>query len=229
MRGKAASCIREMEKDINFLEEIWGNNRFLGLINMFKWLGETFPHAKPLPNMANLCAYVDAETIYSTSTLREWMLKHPSTILTKVLLWSSRVDALFSELCEGLMPFEGVREALELAAECGRIAVISSSAKEELEKDWTIGGLMPFVDILMSCENGSKTEQLETVMACYGENIQTLVVGNMDSNSVVAHEAGICFYPILSGGQAQSWQRFKDEILPAFLAGHYCSGQETRE
>ncbi|MDL2318257.1 hypothetical protein LJC74_04100 [Eubacteriales bacterium OttesenSCG-928-A19] len=219
--GSISAQFKVADNSNDLISPLWSVNRYLGLLDTFERLERTYSDIKRLPNLSDLRAYVDAETIYSTNTLREWMLKHPSPVLTKVLRWSNRADILFSESCKGLAPFTGVQEALKLAAADACIAVISSAAKEDLERVWTFGGLMPLVDIMMSHENGSKAKQLETAMACCGENVQVMLLGGLENDGVAAHEAGAFFYLIRPGGQEQSWARFKDEILPVFLAGNY--------
>ena len=36
-----------------------------------------------------------------------------------------------------------------------------------------------------------------------------------------AKDAGVLFYPILSGWEEESWEIFSNEVLPDFLAGCY--------
>jgi len=144
-----------------------------------------------------------------------------------VLAWSDRADELFSRACEGLMPYPGVRDALEEAHRTAAVAVVSSAAKAGLEKDWAAGGLTPFVDYLMSQEDGSKTAQLQKAMARCGKGVKALMIGDTDSDGVSAHEAGALFYPIMPGSEAASWKRFSETILPLFLAGKYGPEEEA--
>jgi len=226
MRGEMAAQFKEIEKHVNLFSPLRGINRFPGLLEVFERLKKIFPDAKNLPDLTDLRAYIASETTYSTNTLREYMLKHPSFQLSKVLSWSNQADVLFSESCEGLMPFPGVKEALEEAYNSASVAVISSAAKEELEKDWVYGGLMPYVSFIMSQENGSKAQQLRTAMACCAENVQAIMIGDGDSDAAAAREVGARFYPILPGKEEESWKRFKETVLPAFLKGEYGEAQE---
>ena len=228
MRGEVAAQFKEIEKHVNLFSPLRGINRFPGLLEVFERLKKIFPDAKNLPDLTDLRAYIASETTYSTKTLREYMLKHPSFQLSKVLSWSNQADVLFSDSVEGLMPFSGVKEALEEASQSANIAVISSAAKEELEKDWVYGGLMPFVNFMMSQENGSKAQQLRTAMACCAQDAQVLMIGDGDSDAAAAHEVDARFYPIIPTREVECWKRFREEVLPAFLAGKYGEEEEKK-
>lgn len=228
MRGEVAAQFKEIERHVNLFSPLRGINRFPGLLEVFERLKKIFPDAKNLPDLTDLRAYIAAETTYSTNTLREYMLKHPSFQLSKVLNWSNQADVLFSESCEGLMPFPGVKEALEDASKSARIAVISSAAKEELEKDWVYGGLMPYVDMMMSQENGSKAQQLRTAIACLSDEVNTLMVGDTESDAQAAYEVGARFYPIIPTREEACWTRFRADVLPAFLKGAYSEADEKK-
>ena len=226
MRGEVAAQFKEIEKHVNLFSPLRGINRFPGLLEVFSRLKKIFPDAKNLPDLTDLKAYIEAESAYSTNTLREWMLKHPSFQLSKVLSWSNQADVLLSESCEGLEPFPGVKEALGEASKSARIAVISSAPKEELIKDWNAGGLIGYADMIMSQENGSKAQQLRTAMACCGEEVAVLMIGDTQSDMDAAHEAGALFYPIIPGREEKCWIRFREEVLPLFLNGEYGEEKE---
>lgn len=228
MREEVAARFTEIEKTVNLFSSLRGINRYPGLLEAFDRLEKEFPEEKGLPVQDDLRAYIEGVTRYSPATLKAWMEDHPSVELDRVLAWSDRADELFTKACEGLMPYPGVREAMEKAYPSAAIAVVSSAAKAGLEKDWAAGGLTPFVDFLMSQEDGSKTAQLEKAMAQCGESVKALMLGDTDSDGICAHEAGALFYPIMPGDEAASWKRFSGEILPLFLAGKYTPEEEAK-
>lgn len=223
MEERVARRFMELEKRVNLFSATRGVNRFPGLLMALEGLGADCP-----TGLADLRAYVNGETKYSPSTLKKWMAKHPSMELEKVLRWSERADELFAAACEGLQPFPGVREALAAAAGHAAVAVVSSAAKAGLEHDWAAGGLTPFVDFLMSQEDGSKTAQLQKAQAQCGEGVSTLMLGDTDSDGAAAHEAGALFYPIMPGDEERSWKRFREDVLPLFLAGKYDEKEEAK-
>ena len=228
MGAEAAARFTEIEKTVNLFSSLRGINRFPGLLEAFERLEKEFPEEKGLPLLDDLRAYLEGTTRYSPATLKAWMEDHPSGELERVLAWSDRADELFAKACEGLMPYPGVREAVEKAWPSAAIAVVSSAAKAGLEKDWAAGGLTPYVDCMMSQEDGSKTAQLRKAMSLCGDNVKALMLGDTDSDGVSAHEAGALFYPIMPGDEAASWKRFGEEILPLFLAGKYGPEEEAK-
>ena len=227
MREETAARFTEIEKTVNLFSSLRGINRFPGLLEAFERLEKEFPDEKGLPDLHDLRAYIRGETRYSPATLKAWTEGHPSVELDRVLAWSDRADELFTKACEGLMPYPGVRDAMEKAYPSAAIAVVSSAAKAGLEKDWAAGGLSPFVDYMMSQEDGSKTAQLKKAMSRCGDNVKALMLGDTDSDGISAHEAGALFYPIMPGDEAASWKRFSEEILPMFLAGKYGTEEEA--
>ncbi len=227
MPAEAAERFTEIEKAVNLFSSLRGINRFPGLLEAFERLEKEYPGAAWLPELTDLRAYVEGETKYSPATLTAWIRQHPSAELERVLAWSDRADELFTRACEGLMPYPGVREALAEAHRTAAVAVVSSAARAGLEKDWAAGGLTPCVDLLMSQEDGSKTAQLLKAKAqCSGE-VRALMLGDTDSDGICAHEAGALFYPIMPGDEEASWKRFREEILPLFLAGQYGEKEEA--
>ena len=223
MTEAVAKRFVEIEKRVNLFSATRGVNRFPGLLMALEQLGGDCPC-----DLNDLRAYVAGESKYSPATLKKWLESHPSGELQKVLAWSELADALFARACEGLMPYPGVREALAEASGQAAVAVISSAAKSGLEKDWAAGGLVPYVDLLMSQEDGGKTAQLQKAMASCGEGVRALMLGDTDSDGIAAHEAGAMFYPIMPGDEETSWKRFREEILPLFLAGKYDEKEEAR-
>ena len=228
MPENVAARFTEIEKTVNLFSSLRGINRFPGLLEAFERLEKEFPNEASLPDLTDLRAYVAGESRFSPATLKAWIAAHPSQEMEKVLAWSDRADELFTKACEGLMPYPGVRESLSEATKTAAVAVVSSAAKAGLEKDWAAGGLIPCVDLLMSQEDGSKTAQLKKAMTRCGENVQAVMLGDTDSDGVSAHEAGAMFYPIMPGDEAASWQRFREEILPLFLAGKYNEQEEAK-
>ncbi len=223
-----AGRFAEIEKQVNLFSATRGINRFPGTLAVFEQLEKEFPGRRELPDLSDFRAYVAGEKKYSPVTLRAWLKKHPSAELEKVLAWSDRADELFSAACEGLGPYPGVREALEEAWGKAATAVVSSAGRAGLEKDWGVNGLTPYVDFLMSQDDGSKTVQLQKAMSQCAPGVKALLLGDTDSDGISAHAAGALFYPIMPGEEAASWETFRKEVLPLFLAGKYTEAEEAK-
>lgn len=226
MEGEVADKFVEIYKQVNLYSDLRGTNRFPALLETFEQLERIYPEDPELPDLEPLRAFVQGAPRYSTFSLQDWMTKHPSSALSKVLAWSIRSNVLIARACEGLMPYEGVQEALKEAGKRAAIAVISAASREELEKDWVFGGLMRHVDIMMGQEDGLKPDQLKKAMAL-SSAASALMLGDANQDAVAAHEAGALFYPIIPGREADCWQVFRTEVLPLFLAGKYDAAKEA--
>ena len=226
MDGEVSEKFIEIYKEINLFSDLRGTNRFPALLETFERLEQCFPEDPELPDLQPLRDFVAGASRYSTSSLQEWMTKHPSSELSRVLAWSIRSNVLIARACEGLMPYDGVKDALKAAGKSAAVAVISAASREELEKDWVFGGLMRHVDILMGQEDGPKAEQLKKAMTLSGAT-QALMVGDANQDLVAAREADIRFYPIIPGKEAECWRQFREDVLPMFLEGNYGPAQEA--
>ena len=228
MREEVSARFAEIEKKVNLFSATRGINRFPGLLDAFEQLEREFPEDPQLPPLEDLHAYIAGEKTYSPASLTRWIESHPSAELEKVLDWSARANRLFTAACEGLRPFDGVKEALAEAHRSAAVAVVSSAAKGGLEKDWAAGGLTSSVDLLMSQEDGSKTAQLLKAKEQSAPDALVLMLGDTDSDGIAAHEAGALFFPIMPGDEPASWKQFREEILPLFLAGKYDREEEEK-
>ena len=226
MEEEVARAFVDIYKQVNLYSDLRGTNRFPALLETFEQVERIYPGDPELPDLEPLREYVRNATRYSTFSLQDWMTVHPSAALSKVLAWSIRSNVLIARACEGLMPYDGVKEALKEAGRGAAVAVISAASREELEKDWVFGGLMRHVDIMMGQEDGLKPDQLKKAMSLSGADC-VLMVGDANQDAVAAHEAGALFYPIIPGKEAACWQTFREEALPLFLAGKYTAAKEA--
>ncbi len=212
----------ELEKYVNLFSALRGINRFPGLLTVFEMLLHDCPQAKEnLPELAPLREYIQAESVYSTKTLREWTAAHPSSALNQVLIWSELADMLFTKACEGLKPFPGVTESLRDASMTANVVVVSAAMKEGLRNDWAAGGLLQYVSCLMGQEDGSKAEQLHKAIASFGTDVRTIMLGDTPGDAQAANSVGAAFYPIIPGEEVESWELFHREILMRFLSDTY--------
>ena len=228
MRAQVAKRFEDIEQAINLYSSVRGVNRFPGLLEAFDLLEAACPMDPDVPEHADLRAFVQQSSLYTPSALREWMKTHPSGELEMVMAWSDRADELFERACEGLTPYEGVKEALISANHAATIAVVSSATRENVNREWLGSGLTPYVDMIMSEDDGNKTEQLIKAKAqCYGD-VQMLMIADTENDCVLAHQAGARFYPIIPGDEAASWKTFQKDILPMFLIGNYTAEVEAQ-
>jgi len=217
----------QTEREVNLTSALRGINRFPGLLEVFQRMRTQ--KTSHVPDLQDFSAYIQAETIYSNATLKAWIASHPSAELEKVLQWSLLSDQLFAQACEHIRPFPHTAQALKAASEKAVVGVISSASSESISRDWKNCGLLPFVDVLMSQQDGNKREQLRTAMSRCCAPVSALMLGDTLGDAKAAQEAGARFYPIVPGTEDADWVRFEREILPAFLAGRYGDEEEKME
>lgn len=215
LQKEAAKQFSEIERDINLYSELRGVNRFPGLFMTMERLSRKYPSL--FPNLQDFRGYIQKETNYSQKSLNQWEKKHPSSFLRQVLTWSDQADRLFEKACEDITPFDGVREALQMVFPHACIAVISSASKNSLCRDWTANGLTPYVDVLMSQEDGSKQEQLRKAAAFCSAPVHSLMVGDTKMDQKAAADTGSSFFLISPGKECESWKELIEHVLPAFL------------
>ncbi len=158
----------------------------------------------------------------SNSALKAQIEKTNSEILKISLAWSIAVNnaiELLPKQCK--KAYEGVREFLQEAQNYCDIAIVSSANYEALLSEWHDEKLMPYVDVVMSQNDGSKTY-------CIGELIKkgytsknVLMVGDAPQDLQSAKQNDVYFYPILVNSETQCWHRFKNEVLQKFLNSNY--------
>ena len=227
MEREVANRFTEIYKSVNLYSATRGINRFPGLLEVFERLKKEYPNGKNMPELDMLREYVNENSRYSTASLQDWMIEHPSSELSKVLAWSIRANVIIARACEGILPYEGVIEALAEAGEKATVAVVSAAVKEELEKDWIFAGLMSHVDVMMGQEDGFKPEQLQRAIDLSGADY-VLMIGDAEMDAEAARAVDGMFYPIVPGKEAECWQTFRDEVLPMFLKGQYGKEEEAK-
>ncbi|HKK19389.1 MAG TPA: hypothetical protein VJ952_11985 [Opitutales bacterium] len=220
-----------LAETINLFSLHRGINRFAGLAIIFRRLAEqTDEGGTLLQGQEDLEDFVASGEPLSHAALASYNRSRKSAFLEKVLEWSRRCDALYSEIMEeeGNPVFPYVHDSLGRASERADIVVISSSSRMTLEHDWKRAGLFSLVKTIEGQEHGSKTCQLKGVLEAGYENNCALMLGDALSDLESAREHDILFYPIKPGAEKESWERFFVEALPRFFDGGYGGEYERK-
>ena len=88
------------------------------------------------------------------------------------------------------------------------------------------------MDIFFTQENGSKAECLKKLREYGYDKEHILMIGDAPGDVESARDAGVQFYPILTGREAESWKKFSNVILESLIQGKYsCEwmAEETRK
>ena len=136
--------------------------------------------------------------------------------------WSLWVNYHVAELTLAeKQAFLGAKKGIKEAKKSANVVVVSSANRRAVEEEWEDNQLMNDVDLLMTQEYGSKASCLEQLKSMGYKEDCILMVGDALGDMQAAKDAGVLFYPILSGREEESWEIFSNEVLPDFLAGCY--------
>jgi len=172
-----------------------------------------------------------------TEALGKWLKEAPVTnnaalqksedpVLKRTLAWSLESNERIADMVYGIPPFPHAREAIIRLSEHADIVVMSATAREALEREWEENGLLPYVSMICSQDEGTKKERIAWIKGNYEEG-RMLMVGDAPGDMRAAHENGISFYPIRPGDEIRSWKEFKETYMKQFLGGAY--GCETED
>ena len=85
-----------------------------------------------------------------------------------------------------------------------------------------------WVHAIAGQEYGSKTEQLATMALNKYPSSHILMIGDAPGDKMAAENNGVLFYPIVPGGENESWKYFEETAFERFLHGLYAGDyQET--
>ncbi len=180
-------------------------------------------------------------------------------ILYKALRWSKQVNRQIQAMpLEEKHAFPGVKEGLERALQMADVVIVSSANRQAVEEEWQRCGLLEYVDLLMTQEQGSKADCIHRLLMpeeydtafrrrtaagrakvtddsdadrrkYFYEPTQVLMVGDAMGDLEAARQNGVLFYPILAGREEASWKEFACEALPRLEHGSYAGSYEQQK
>ena len=203
---------------VNLYSATRGTNRFKAIVLA---LDQLAAQGAAVPPMEGLRRWVQTETQLGTPALMRAVSETHDPDLAAVLAWNTEVNQRIEEMCVGVPPFEGAREAIALAAERADVMVVSQASADALEREWAEHGLIRHVRLLAGQEMGSKAEHLQYATAGKYDPGKVLMVGDALGDRDAALSNGVRFFPIVPGSEEQSWRRFSAEGLPRLLEGRF--------
>lgn len=217
--------------EINLFRMTRGINRFKALAMM---LGEVNEKYTPIIGLEALLTWVENAPALSNDEIA--LAVEASTdadgciCLQKALLWSLAVNESITKLPEKLkLPFYGVSDALEAAAQFVDVAVVSGANRDAVEEEWEKHGLLRYADILLAQDCGSTNYCIARMLRYGYEKDHVLMVGDAPEDCAAAEENGVLFYPILVNWEEESWAEFRETTLPMLFAGEYGSCQAEKK
>ncbi|MCF7707404.1 MAG: HAD family hydrolase [Verrucomicrobia bacterium] len=219
---------RQTWEFVNLYSKTRGTNRFPALslsLNMLRERSETVARNVPVPDTAELDAWIARETKLTNSTLKAEVEKG-NPALARVLDWSNDVNKAVQEMVSGLPPFPFVRESLDKISDGADAIVVSQTPTEALEREWIEHDMDKYVAAIAGQELGSKSDHLQMAVKDKYAPEKSLMIGDAPGDFKAAKDNVILFYPIIPGDEEASWQRFFEEALDKFFAGEYAGAYE---
>lgn len=205
--------------EINLYTITRGVNRFKGLALMLTEVDKTY---KKIEDLESLVRWTEETKELSNGALAEAIAKSDSICLKKALSWSKAVnDAITALPEEEKKPFPGAKEALAAAKRAADVAIVSSANQQAVEEEWSVHGLLPYTDILLSQNAGSKAYCIGRLLEYGYEKDKTVMVGDAQGDADAASKNGVLFYPILVRKEKESWDRFAAEALDRLKTDRY--------
>lgn len=232
--GAIEALVRETAEYVNLFSPWRGQNRFLNLLRTFDLLAgraDVLASGVSLPDTAALRRFVESGAPLGNPALQEAVRATREPGLAALLAWSLAVDAAVARLGP-VAPFSHVRAALDLMRGQADIVCVSQTPAATVEREWRACGLLQHADGVAGPELGTKAEHLHLLSAGgYGAGC-VLMIGDAPGDMEAAERAGVLFYPIQPGGEADSWHCFVQEgwrrFLGGSLAGAYADGLRAR-
>ncbi|HEX7859061.1 MAG TPA: HAD family hydrolase [Verrucomicrobiae bacterium] len=221
---------REVWEFVNLYSKTRGANRFPTLarsLNLLRDRREVIARSVLVADTAALDEWIARESKLGNATLAA-EVKLGNQPLAQVKQWSDAVNAMIEDLVKGVPPFPLFCESLERMRAHADTMVISQTPTDALEREWLEHGIREGVQLIAGQELGTKTEHLRLTAKNKYAPDKILMIGDAPGDFKAAKENGALFYPIVPGGEEQSWKRFHDEALQRFFTGTY-SGEYQAE
>lgn len=213
----------------NLYSQWRGANRFPEVVmclDLLRERPEVQARGASIPKLPVLEAWIQEETKLGNPALVKKVEETGDEELQWVLRWSEAVNASVDKMVRGCAPFPGVRESLEKLDGKADCIVVSATPEPALNKEWNEHDIAKYMRLIAGQESGTKKEHLALATAdAYPEN-HVLMIGDALGDYRAAAGNDALFYPICPGHEEESWARFVDEGLDAFLNDEFAGAYQ---
>jgi len=224
--------LRETAEFVNLGSAWRGRNRFFALLKTFDLLADradVMNSGVPMPDVESIRAYVESGVALGNPTLEAEVARSGNAELRRMLAWSLAVNHEIEARPEPIPPFAGAVDGLRRISAAADSMVVSQTPEAALVSEWRAHGIDGLVRLIAGQEIGTKAEQIRlAAIGKYAEG-NILLIGDAPGDLEAAREAGVRFYPIVPGGEVESWRQFNVTFLDRFLAGKYSKGDELAQ
>ena len=220
----ASTLVRETALFVNLHSTTRGQNRWVALARLFELLRqrpEVLERGAKVPEGVELQRFLDSGYPRSDRGIAEFAEAHPSAEIAQCIEWGKGVNELITWMVHGCAPFPGAREAIEAMQAVVDCMTVSATPMEALEREWHEHDLARYMKVVAGQEMGSKAQHVHWAAKGKYPDDHIMLIGDAPGDRDSAFSEGVLFYPIMPGGEAESWRRFREEALPKFLDGTY--------
>lgn len=205
--------------EINLYTMTRGINRFKALSMILKEISEKYISIEDLDILTE---WVENSKELSNDALQKAIDERESICLKKALSWSKAVNSSINKLPEEeKLPFEGVKEALAYAHKTADVAIVSSANLDAVMEEWERFGLIPYTDIVLAQDAGSKAFCIGELLKAGYEKNHVLMCGDAPGDLDAAKKNGVFYYPILVKKEKESWKEFMEKGFSNLKDGTY--------
>jgi phosphoglycolate phosphatase-like HAD superfamily hydrolase len=222
---------RETAEWVNLYSKWRGANRWPALVKVFELLAER-PEVKArgvkVPEGKALKEFIASGYSPSEAGLKSYIAAgHGDDDLWRGLEWTRAIDSLVAATVRNIPPFPFVRESMQKLQGKADLIVVSTTASDALQREWSEHGLAQYMDVMAGQDMGTKKQHLEFAAKGKYWAERILMIGDAPGDRDAAHAVNALFYPINPGAEELSWQRFHDEAADKFLEGTYAGAYEA--
>ncbi len=222
---------RETAEWVNLYSKWRGANRWPALVKVFELLAqrpEVAARGVKLPEGKAIREFLASGHPPSEAGLKAYIGSgHGDEELWRGLEWTRAIDAAVALTVRDIPPFPMVRESLQKLHDRADLMVISTTASDALQREWSEHGLAQYMAVMAGQDMGTKRQHLEYAARGKYPEHHVLMIGDAPGDRDAAHAAGALFYPINPGAEELSWERFHDEASERFLSGTYAGAYEA--
>lgn len=210
---------------INLYNITRGINRFKGLSLILSEINERY---KPIEGVKVFAEWVnESPTLSEEGIIKAIEDGKDEDIFKKALSWSKQVNRKVAKLREeDKLPFPLAKEALQLSSSFADIAMVSSANRQSVIDEWNSNGLIDYVDVILTQNDGSKADCIGKLINKGYEKERVIMCGDAVNDLNAAKANLIFFYPIIAGEESKSWQEFIDNGLARLIDGSYKKYEE---
>ena len=205
-------------RKVNLLSSTRGINRFKALAKVLAEINENYMHVEGLDEYIY---WVQTTKELSDQSVKEAFERTGGVCIGKAAEWSNLVNQSIAMVSDNRkQPFDGAKEALELASEHADVVIVSSANEDALLREWKAQEIFHYAGLFMSQEAGSKRKCLESLLEKGYAPDHVMMVGDAPADLQASASAGVLFYPVLAYQERESWDEFQ-EAFERFLEGSY--------